>query len=1691
MAPDTPAPHGPEVPVVPWTPARTIAGIAGGICCLLGLLVLGRWLLNPMAFQELSATRATMNVNVAIGLMLLGGTLAVMVSGMPRGRLYIPIRALVAATVVLPLGTLLEYLLGLDLGIDQWLVADPSPHLLHPGRMAPQTAVTFLMLSGALFLASLSHHRAALASQALTVVAATVTVITLLGYLLRAPAVGGLAFATTMAVGTAIGLTIAALGVFLLRPHEGLAAITTRPGTSGHVVRLLLATVWIATPALAFMRLEGQHRGLYGTEFGLALFALSQLLLLTAIILGTGQILARVDRKRESAEQGRERLLTELQASNARLERTVEERTAALDASRARTEFILNHTPALIGYIDPDLRYQFCNATYAAWFGIDPASWVGRNVREILGEATFAGLEGHFAKALAGQTTRYERTVDGPTPRNIYVELMPDVAPDGRVAGIFVGGSDITERKQAEAARERTEALLATVTNTSSACIGYVDSDLRFRFCNATYRDWYGLEPEELLGRSVAAVVGETAYDLVRDRYAAALTGSRTSYERRLESGDRTRDILVTLLPDPASGGVCIYSIDISDRVRSERELRASEERFQRVARGTLDGIWDWDIATGECYYSPRYLEMLGYASDIPDHGRAFFESLLHPDDRQRTLSALQAHFDQRVPYEVEYRLRTKSGEYLWFHARGHAHWNAAGEPTRFTGAVRDVTARRLIEEQLDQSGELLRRTEVSARIGGWELEIASSTLRWTEGIYLIHDLEPGTAPDLAHALDYYPPEVRPVIEQAVREAIEHGTRYDLELPFVTAAGNRLWVRAQGFPTRVDGVTVKLQGTLQDITDRRQAVEDLAANRKLLADLIDAIPVPLTVKDEAHRFVIVNRAMAELHGRTTAEIVGRVDADIHPPEQVRRYLDEDDEVLHTGVPLVTEQSFRSWNSTDYWIAKHKHRVELPDGRRWIINVLLDLTERRQVELALERNQQFLQAVIEAIPQSAYVKDANHRWVLFNERFCQDMGQDREQLLGRSDPDFLPAAVARGNWEEDDAAMVSAGPIVVEREHPVPRGADLWLLKSKKGILTADGSRFVVGISTDITRLKEVERELRDNAARLRSLNELSSDWVWEQDEHFRFTYQSDSVARSVGLTSTSIIGKTRWELDYHNMTPDLWAEHRRILDAHLPFHDLELSRESVDGLRHVSVSGAPIYDDTGRFRGYRGVGRDITAHKQAELALKRSEAFLSGILDALPQSVFVKDAEHRWVLVNDEFCALLERDRSELLGRSDPDFLPPDAVARVWAEDDAVMASSHTVVVEEDNFARLHAPPRHLLKTKRRVDLPDGSYLVGMSVDITRLKEAQAALEQSETQLRLLAEHSNDLIFQVNPQGIVEYASPASVHLLGIDPDAMVGRSAASFIHPEDVATMQSDFSAVVIAGATDRVCMCRAQRADGEWRWLETSFRAVREPGREWTSHVIGVARDADERTRIERMKNEFVSTVSHELRTPLTSIRGSLGLIAGGAVGAVPEQVGKLVQIAHDNSERLMRLINDILDIEKIESGRMHFELRAHALPTLIAQALTTNAPYGEQWGVRFDTTGSMPEVEVLADGDRFMQIMANLLSNAAKYSPRGSVVSVAAVHIGTMIRISVHDRGPGIPEAFRSQIFGKFRQADSSDSRRKGGTGLGLSIAKALVEMHGGEIGFESAPTTGTTFHFTLSLLQDGSALSHAAA
>jgi PAS domain S-box-containing protein len=360
---------------------------------------------------------------------------------------------------------------------------------------------------------------------------------------------------------------------------------------------------------------------------------------------------------------------------------------------------------------------------------------------------------------------------------------------------------------------------------------------------------------------------------------------------------------------------------------------------------------------------------------------------------------------------------------------------------------------------------------------------------------------------------------------------------------------------------------------------------------------------------------------------------------------------------------------------------------------------------------------------------------------------------------------------------------------------------------------------------------------------------------------------------------------------------------------------------------------------------------------------------------------------------------------------------------------------------------------------------------------LVELEEARRQVEASGRKLALFAERSPIAVFEFDPEGRVLNMNPAAETLFGFSSREMIGRLGTDTLFPGDAKSdIRERWRGLIQSREPLFGLRLTNTRRDSAEIVCEWSLTPLVNPENRVIS-VIVQGRDITQQLEAERMKQEFTSTLSHELRTPLTSIIGSLQLINSGVLGDIDKDVLELTTIAERNGQRLLDLINDILDVEKIESGKLTLFPESLELGELIAESLTLNRGFADRFKVRLATVGELPTVKVNADRKRLLQVMTNLLSNAAKFSPEGATVDVAMEAANGNVRVGVNDSGPGIPESFRNRIFGRFAQADMSHTRQKGGTGLGLAICKRLLEMMGGRIGFADRAGGGTTFWFEL--------------
>jgi PAS domain S-box-containing protein len=489
-------------------------------------------------------------------------------------------------------------------------------------------------------------------------------------------------------------------------------------------------------------------------------------------------------------------------------------------------------------------------------------------------------------------------------------------------------------------------------------------------------------------------------------------------------------------------------------------------------------------------------------------------------------------------------------------------------------------------------------------------------------------------------------------------------------------------------------------------------------------------------------------------------------------------------------------------------------------------------------------------------------------------------------------------------------------------------------------------------------------------------------------------------------------------------------------------------------------------------------GQDVTDQRQAEQALLSSEARYRQVVESSLGFVFTCTMEGRLTSLNAFTAETLGYRMEDLTGRPVAELL--DAAGETTFQD-----CLHTLETKDEwqgamPVRRSDGVYRRIAFRSRRMELRgERPFILSHGVDVTEQHEAEEALHLATRQRELILESVGDGIYGIDLEGRLTFINEAGAQALGYKADQLTGHDVHEVIHHSHAdGTAYSKITSPILLGMrrqeTVRMHDEVFWRADGSSFPVEYTASPLIEDGH--FSGMVVAFQDISERRRLEKMKDEFISTVSHELRTPLTSLRASLGLISSGSLDKRPEKQRQMVEMAIGNCDRLVRLVNDILDFDKVEKGRLPLRrLPVEALDLLRRAADVAHSAASQvHISFRIEATPAL----VLADEDRILQVLNELVTNAIKFSPRDTLIRLGTRAEGeNEACFIVEDQGHGIAPEKLEHIFNRFQQGDASDTRALGGTGLGLALCRSIVEQHGGRIWAESTLGKGSRFLFTL--------------
>jgi len=764
----------------------------------------------------------------------------------------------------------------------------------------------------------------------------------------------------------------------------------------------------------------------------------------------------------------------------------------------------------------------------------------------------------------------------------------------------------------------------------------------------------------------------------------------------------------------------------------------------------------------------------------------------------------------------------------------------------------------------------------------------------------------------------------------------------------------------------------------------------------------------------------------------------------------------------------------------------------------------ELSERKKMQEALAKSEKWFSTTLASIGDAVIATDMNGVVTFINSVAQSLTGWSQAEATGKS-MDLVFDIVnkeTRRPVENPVKKVFREGKVVGLADHTLllsKHGKEFDIEDSAAPILTDSGEGFgVVLVFRDITEKKRTEEETARQKELLQLILGSIADGVVVADSNGKFLFFNVAAEQVLGIGATET-APDKWSDQYGTYMPDGVTPYssdqlplvRAIRGESVDSVEIFIRNGHVPAGRLISIAGRPLRGADGALQGGVVVFHDITERKRAEEALRRSEERYHLLFDSNPHPVWVYDLQTLAILdVNHSAVRNYGYAREEFLSLTIKDIRPPEDIP-------ALLQSAANALADTESAGAW----RHRKKDGSLIDVEvtshpliygDRNARLVVATDITTRKKAEEALRQSEERFRLLVSEVTDYaILMLDPEGRIASWNAGAARIKGYRSEEIIGQHFSLFYTREDVESGKPAYGLKV---------------AEEQGRFEDESWRVRKDGSRFWASVVITalhdetgrlrgfgkVTQDITERKRTEELmlrakeeaeraskfKDQFLSTMSHELRTPLNAVLGFSDLLADERYGPLNDRQQRYVSHIHSGGIHLLKLISDILDLSKIEAGRMELARENVTVASAFAEVISALYPLAEKKSQALLQQAD-PNLHVRADAMRFKQVLMNLAANAIKFSPENGRIELTARQVGGQVTVEVRDDGPGIPPEQQERIFEAFFRVAQTGNAAEG-TGLGLAITARLVELHGSKLEIDSRPGEGTCFYFSLPLI-----------
>ena len=869
-------------------------------------------------------------------------------------------------------------------------------------------------------------------------------------------------------------------------------------------------------------------------------------------------------------------------------------------------------------------------------------------------------------------------------------------------------------------------------------------------------------------------------------------------------------------------------------------------------------------------------------------------------------------------------------------------------------------------------------------------------------------------------------------------------------------------------------------------------------HRKLLEGSRAAIVIHDCIK-----ILYANPAAARLHGAASAEdLIGLEPAELVLEEDRDLMFRRQERYFETGevvpVKLGTRRKLDgSRVETDAFTSG-----VLWNGRPCVQVQAWDMSTEMRAQRAVAESEARLSALISNAPLAVCIKDTENRILVVNLVFREITGMRKTDLIGRATDEFVPKALADDLDAQGRHVLTTGQNVHFEIAFEKEGYGTKTLLADKFPIRTPDGS--IIGVATilrDVTEERARERKIVESEARLRGFLDYSNTVMYMKDPDHRMTLVNRRYEEFFGASARDIIGNriTDWISEDAAAIAEL--QDQRIVETGEPTsHEIEFVR--ADGERRTVLSEKfPVFGPDGKLLEIGGINTDITFLKQKDLeseharqSAERAEQRLMAFLNHSMSTVYTKDTDLKITLVNRAMEQYFGRSNDELIGSRAHDFMPKDIADEIETIEHEILRSGEPMSMETD-LVRRDGETRSFLLEKFPIFSSTGEVvgIGGISSDITEAKQRSRAIVESEARLTAFLDHAPFMTILSAPDRTLINVNREYEKFFGVRNSDVAGLKTRPWL-PEEFQSLYTGEQSDIMRPGTIIERTIEMPNAAGIPRVLhQTKFPILLKDNTvvavgtimiditEQKEYERDLERARDDAEAANRAKSAFLANMSHEIRTPMNGVLGMADILSSSPLSRDQQ---RLLNTIRRSGEALLGVINNVLDVSRIEAREFRLDATRFDLHELVAEAVDLFAEGATGKGVEIaHHVGSDVPVYVVGDDVRLRQVLLNLVGNAIKFTSEGEVV-VRLMRIGgpqsePLIRFEISDTGIGIPREKQTLLFDAFRQVDDSITRKYGGSGLGLSIAQHIVTLMGGRIDIDSEPDVGSTFVFTIPL------------